>query len=206
MNRAILGGSDFGPRLQSQGDHRRDRRRAARRVDRDRDFESRRRAGTRSRARPRASRRSCSTTSAYATSRRLRSRARRGAASDATWRWSALPDSCACSARCSSTRFPNRILNIHPSLLPKYPGLHPQQQALDDGATVSGATVHFVNNDLDAGPIVLQTRCRSCPATLPTALPPAFSPSSISFTQKQLQRFSIAPEHFGRSGCSYPYR
>lgn len=52
--------------------------------------------------------------------------------------------------------FPNRILNIHPSLLPKYPGLHPQQQALDAGATVSGATVHFVNADLDAGPIVLQ--------------------------------------------------
>jgi phosphoribosylglycinamide formyltransferase 1 len=52
--------------------------------------------------------------------------------------------------------FANRILNIHPSLLPKYPGLHPQQQALDDGATVSGATVHFVNKDLDAGPIVLQ--------------------------------------------------
>ena len=52
--------------------------------------------------------------------------------------------------------FPNRILNIHPSLLPKYPGLHPQQQALDDGASESGATVHFVNKDLDAGPIVLQ--------------------------------------------------
>ena len=52
--------------------------------------------------------------------------------------------------------YPNRILNIHPSLLPKYPGLHPQQQALDDGATESGATVHFVNHDLDAGPIVLQ--------------------------------------------------
>lgn len=52
--------------------------------------------------------------------------------------------------------FPNHILNIHPSLLPKYPGLHPQQQALDDGARVSGATVHFVNADLDAGPIVLQ--------------------------------------------------
>src|SRR5262249_9390503 len=45
--------------------------------------------------------------------------------------------------------FPNRILNIHPSLLPKYPGLHPQQQALDDGESESGATVHFVNNDLD---------------------------------------------------------
>lgn len=52
--------------------------------------------------------------------------------------------------------FPNRILNIHPSLLPKYPGLHPQQQALDDGAKASGATVHVVNKELDAGPIVLQ--------------------------------------------------
>lgn len=50
----------------------------------------------------------------------------------------------------------DRILNIHPSLLPKYPGLHPQQQALDDGARVSGATVHIVNADLDAGPIVMQ--------------------------------------------------
>ena len=52
--------------------------------------------------------------------------------------------------------FPNRILNIHPSLLPKYPGRHPQQQALDDGASVSGATVHIVNKDLDAGPVVMQ--------------------------------------------------
>ena len=52
--------------------------------------------------------------------------------------------------------FPNRILNIHPSLLPDFPGLHPQQQAIDRGVTTSGATVHFVNNDLDAGPIVLQ--------------------------------------------------
>ena len=52
--------------------------------------------------------------------------------------------------------FPNRILNIHPSLLPKYPGLQPQQQALNDGAIVSGATVHVVNAELDAGPIVLQ--------------------------------------------------
>jgi len=52
--------------------------------------------------------------------------------------------------------FPARILNIHPSLLPKYPGLHPQQQALDDGAAVSGATVHIVNKDLDAGPVILQ--------------------------------------------------
>jgi len=54
--------------------------------------------------------------------------------------------------------FPDRILNIHPSLLPRYPGLHPQRQALDAGETESGATVHFVNKDLDAGPIVLQGR------------------------------------------------
>lgn len=60
--------------------------------------------------------------------------------------------------------FPNRILNIHPSLLPKYPGLHPQQQALDDGATVSGATVHIVNKELDAGPVVLQREVPVLPA------------------------------------------
>jgi phosphoribosylglycinamide formyltransferase 1 len=59
--------------------------------------------------------------------------------------------------------FPNRILNIHPSLLPKYRGLHPQQQALDEGATVSGATVHFVNADLDAGPVVLQSEVAVVP-------------------------------------------
>jgi len=58
--------------------------------------------------------------------------------------------------------YQNKILNIHPSLLPKYPGLHPQQQALDDGALESGATVHFVNKDLDAGPIVMQ---QSVPVT-----------------------------------------
>jgi phosphoribosylglycinamide formyltransferase-1 len=52
--------------------------------------------------------------------------------------------------------FPNAILNIHPSLLPSFPGLEAQQQAWDWGAKVSGATVHVVTCDLDAGPIVLQ--------------------------------------------------
>ena len=52
--------------------------------------------------------------------------------------------------------FPNSILNIHPSLLPSFPGLEPQQQALDHGVRVSGVTVHLVTSDLDAGPIVLQ--------------------------------------------------
>jgi phosphoribosylglycinamide formyltransferase 1 len=52
--------------------------------------------------------------------------------------------------------FPNAILNIHPSLLPAFPGLDAQHQAWAHGAKVSGATVHLVDCDLDAGPIVLQ--------------------------------------------------
>jgi len=52
--------------------------------------------------------------------------------------------------------FPNRILNIHPALLPSFPGLHAQRQALDHGVRLSGATVHLVETNLDAGPIVLQ--------------------------------------------------
>jgi phosphoribosylglycinamide formyltransferase-1 len=52
--------------------------------------------------------------------------------------------------------FPNRILNIHPSLLPAFRGLDAQRQALEHGVRVSGATVHFVEAELDAGPIVLQ--------------------------------------------------
>jgi phosphoribosylglycinamide formyltransferase-1 len=52
--------------------------------------------------------------------------------------------------------FPQRILNIHPSLLPSFPGLHAQRQALEHGVTVSGATVHLVSAELDAGPIVVQ--------------------------------------------------
>ncbi len=52
--------------------------------------------------------------------------------------------------------FPNRILNIHPSLLPAFTGLHAQAQALEHGTKVAGATVHVVTPELDAGPIVLQ--------------------------------------------------
>ena len=52
--------------------------------------------------------------------------------------------------------FPNRILNIHPSLLPSFPGLESQRQALEHGTKFSGCTVHFVDENLDAGPIVMQ--------------------------------------------------
>ena len=53
-------------------------------------------------------------------------------------------------------RFPQRILNIHPSLLPAFPGLDAQHQALAHGVKISGCTVHFVDEDLDTGPIILQ--------------------------------------------------
>jgi phosphoribosylglycinamide formyltransferase-1 len=52
--------------------------------------------------------------------------------------------------------FPNRILNIHPSLLPAFPGLEAQRRALEHGVRVTGATVHLVTPELDGGPVVLQ--------------------------------------------------
>ena len=52
--------------------------------------------------------------------------------------------------------FPERILNIHPSLLPAFPGLESQKQALEHGVKFAGCTVHFVDENLDAGPIILQ--------------------------------------------------
>ncbi len=53
--------------------------------------------------------------------------------------------------------FPQRVLNIHPSLLPAFPGLDAQRQALDHGVKITGCTVHFVDEFLDSGPIVIQS-------------------------------------------------
>ncbi|HPK72017.1 MAG TPA: phosphoribosylglycinamide formyltransferase [Vicinamibacterales bacterium] len=52
--------------------------------------------------------------------------------------------------------FPNRILNIHPALLPSFPGMHAQRQAVEHGVKISGVTVHLVDTTLDGGPIVMQ--------------------------------------------------
>jgi phosphoribosylglycinamide formyltransferase-1 len=52
--------------------------------------------------------------------------------------------------------FPNRVMNIHPALLPAFPGLHGQRQALEYGVRISGCTVHFVDEGMDTGPIIIQ--------------------------------------------------
>ena len=52
--------------------------------------------------------------------------------------------------------FPNRVMNIHPALLPAFPGLHVQKKALEYGAKFSGCTVHFVDDGVDTGPIIIQ--------------------------------------------------
>lgn len=54
------------------------------------------------------------------------------------------------------TAFPNRIINIHPAILPSFPGLHAQKQAIDYGVKFSGCTVHFVDTGTDTGPIIMQ--------------------------------------------------
>ena len=66
--------------------------------------------------------------------------------------------------------FAGSALNIHPSLLPAFPGLHAQRQALDHGVKVAGATVHFVDDTLDGGPIVLQATVPVEPGDTETTL------------------------------------
>jgi len=63
---------------------------------------------------------------------------------------------------CFVEAFRGRILNIHPSLLPAFPGLDAQRQALEHGVKITGCTVHYVNEELDAGPIILQRAVEVC--------------------------------------------
>ncbi|MBI4665977.1 MAG: phosphoribosylglycinamide formyltransferase [Nitrospinae bacterium] len=61
------------------------------------------------------------------------------------------------------SRFPGRVINIHPALLPSFPGLDAQKQALDYGVKITGCTVHFVDDGVDTGPIILQTAVEVVP-------------------------------------------
>ena len=66
--------------------------------------------------------------------------------------------------------FPSRILNIHPSLLPSFPGLHAWEQAVNAGAAESGCTVHYVDDGMDTGPILGQARVPVLPGDTPESL------------------------------------
>jgi phosphoribosylglycinamide formyltransferase-1 len=70
--------------------------------------------------------------------------------------WSSSPDSCEFSATDFVRRYDGRLINIHPSLLPAFPGLHTHRRALDEGVRIHGCTVHFVTADLDHGPVIIQ--------------------------------------------------
>lgn len=75
--------------------------------------------------------------------------------------------------------FPNRIMNIHPALLPSFPGLHGQKDAVDYGVRISGCTVHFVDEGVDTGPIIIQ----------------AAVPVSPDDTEEALSKRILALEH-----------
>jgi phosphoribosylglycinamide formyltransferase-1 len=66
--------------------------------------------------------------------------------------------------------FPSRVMNIHPALLPAFPGLHAQRQAVEHGVRIAGATVHFVDEEMDHGPIILQGAVAVGPDDTPETL------------------------------------
>ena len=74
--------------------------------------------------------------------------------------WSCWPASCSCSTRPSWRAFPGRVINVHPALLPAFPGAHPVEDQIAYGVKVSGVTVHFVDEGVDSGPIILQEAVR----------------------------------------------
>ena len=81
-------------------------------------------------------------------------------------------------------QFPNRIINVHPSLLPKYKGLHAVEQAMESGDKETGCTVHYVNEELDGGQIIKQ------------ASVPIFKTDTVKELTKRIQReeYRILPE------------
>ena len=80
--------------------------------------------------------------------------------------------------------FPNRIINVHPSLLPKYKGLHAVEQAMNSSDKVTGCTVHYVNNDLDGGEIIKQAEV------------PILETDTVEILTKRIQQeeYRILPE------------
>ena len=90
---------------------------------------------------------------------------------------SCSPATCSSSPRPSSARFPGRVINVHPALLPAFPGIRAVEQAVAYGVKVFGVTVHFVDEGVDSGPVDLAARARAArarttPATVRDALRP----------------------------------
>jgi len=76
--------------------------------------------------------------------------------------------------------FPGKIINIHPALLPSFAGLHAQRQALEYGVKVSGCTVHFVDEGMDTGPIIVQSCVPVLPGTTRRASRRGYSPGNTA--------------------------
>ncbi|QYK40990.1 MAG: phosphoribosylglycinamide formyltransferase [Paracoccaceae bacterium] len=87
-------------------------------------------------------------------------------------------------------RYADRMLNIHPSLLPKYPGLDTHRRALEAGDTEAGCTVHEVTADLDAGPILGQARVPVLPGDTPETLAARVLPAEHALYPAVLRRFA----------------
>ena len=141
-------------RLQFRSARRQRRRRPPpQRGHRHRRQQSRRRAGNR-RSRARESTRKCFRRKGSSARRTIVRSSR--CATSTRWIWFVSPATCVCFRR-FRRGIPQYILNIHPSLLPSFPGLESQKQALEYGAKFAGCTVHFVDENLDAGPIIVQS-------------------------------------------------
>mgnify|MGYP002652676713 CR=1 FL=1 len=91
-------------------------------------------------------------------------------------------------------RFEGRMLNIHPSLLPKYPGLHTHQRAIDAGDAEAGATVHLVTADLDAGPILGQARVPVLPGDTAGSLAARVLEQEHRLYPEVLRRFALGQQ------------
>jgi phosphoribosylglycinamide formyltransferase-1 len=89
-----------------------------------------------------------------------------------------------------ASRFSDRMFNIHPSLLPKYPGLHTHQRALDAGDHEHGASVHFVTAELDGGPVVMQTRIAVLPGDTAESLAQRLLPQEHQLYPQVIRLFA----------------
>ncbi len=93
------------------------------------------------------------------------------------------------------TRFPGAVINVHPSLLPAFPGLHAIEQALAYGVKVFGVTVHFVDEGCDSGPVILQQAVELPDAREPDEVLSALRPIEHSLLPEAVRLFARGALH-----------